>query len=96
MPIAIAELVAAVTMVFLIGTFILLFPITRRLGKALEEWVKIRHETSPDRDALGRIEGSLFEIRQHIESLDQRVDLIADRQDFTERLIEAKGDERTS
>ena len=56
MPIAIAEMIAMVTMVFLIGSFILLFPISRRLGKALEEWVKIRHETSPDRDALARIE----------------------------------------
>jgi hypothetical protein len=94
MPIAIAEMIAMVTMVFLIGFFILMFPISRRLGKALEEWVKLRHETSPDRDALARIEGGLLEIRQHIESLDQRVDLIGDRQDFTERLIETKGEER--
>ena len=93
MPIAIAEMIAMVTMVFLIGSFILLFPISRRLGKALEEWVKIRHETSPDRDALARIETGLLEIRQHIEGLDRRVDLISDRQEFTERLIESKSEE---
>jgi hypothetical protein len=90
MPYAIAELLAILAMVFLIGTFILLFPISRRLGKAIEEWVKIRHENSPERDLLARIEVELLEMRSQFDGLDQRLDFLAERQEFTESLIDQK------
>jgi len=90
MPYAIAELLAVLTMIFLIGTFILLFPLSRRLGKAIEEWIKIRHESSPERDLLARIEVELLEIRNQVEGLDQRLDFLAERQEFTESLIDQK------
>jgi hypothetical protein len=90
MPYAIAELLTILTMVFLIGSFILLFPISRRLGKAIEEWVKIRHESSPERDLLARIEVDLLELRNQFDGLDQRLDFIAERQEFTESLIDQK------
>jgi hypothetical protein len=90
MPYEIAELLAILTMVFLIGTFILLFPISRRLGKALEEWVQIRHERSPERDLLARIEVELVEIRNQVDQMDQRMDFLAERQEFTESLIDQK------
>jgi hypothetical protein len=90
MPYAIAELLAILAMFFLVGTFILLFPISRRLGKAIEEWVKIRHENSPERDLLARIEVDLLELRNLFDGLDQRLDFIAERQEFTESLIDQK------
>jgi len=90
MPYAIAELLAILAMFFLVGTFILLFPISRRLGKAIEEWVKIRHESSPERDLLARIEVDLLELRSQFDGLDQRLNFIAERQEFTESLIDQK------
>jgi hypothetical protein len=90
MPYAIAELIAILTMVFLIGTFILLFPISRRLGRAIEEWIKIRRENSPERDLLARVEVELLELRNQFDALDQRVDFLAERQEFTESLIDQK------
>lgn len=90
MPYEIAELLAILTMVFLIGTFILLFPISRRLGKAVEEWVKIRHESSPERELLARIEVELLEIRNQVDGMDQRMDFLVERQEFTESLIDQK------
>jgi hypothetical protein len=90
MPYAIAELIAILATVFLIGTFILLFPISRRLGKALEEWVKIRHESSPERDLLARIEVELLEIQNQVDGMDKRLDFLAERQEFTESLIDQK------
>jgi hypothetical protein len=90
MPYEIAELLAILTMVFLIGTFILLFPISRRLGKAIEEWVKIRHESTPEREQLARIEVELLEMRNQFDGLDQRLDFLAERQEFTESLIDQK------
>ena len=83
---AIAPLIAT----FLIGMIILLFPLSRRLGKVLEEWIKLRHESSPDRDRLERLELGQLEIRQLVEGIDQRTQLLADRQDFMESLIGQK------
>ena len=87
---AIAELIGAVVILLVIGTFILLFPLSRRLGRVLEEWIKLRQETSPDRDTLARLENEVRELRQSVEGGDQRMGLLAERQDFMESLVEAK------
>ena len=87
---AIAEMIGAVVIILVIGTFILLFPLSRRLGRVLEEWIKLRQETSPDRDTLARLENEVREVRRFVEGVDQRVGLLAERQDFMESLIEAK------
>ena len=87
---AIAEMIGAVVIILVIGTFILLFPLSRRLGKVLEEWIKLRQDTSPDRDTLARLENEVRELRQSVEGGDQRMGLLAERQDFMESLVEAK------
>ncbi len=87
---AIAEMIGAVVIILVIGTFILLFPLSRRLGRVLEEWIKLRQETSPDRDTLARLENEVRELRQSVEGGDQRMGLLAERQDFMESLVEAK------
>ncbi len=90
MPEAIAEIIGPVLILLVIGTFILLFPLSRRLGRVLEEWIKLRQETSPDRDTLARLENDVREVRQFVEGGDQRMGLLAERQDFMESLVEAK------
>ena len=87
---AIAEMIGAVVIILVIGTFILLFPLSRRFGRVLEEWIKLRQETSPDRDTLARLENEVREVRQSVEGGDQRMGLLAERQDFMESLVEAK------
>jgi hypothetical protein len=77
-------------MVFLIGTFVLLFPLSRRLGKVMEEWIQLRHDSSPDRDRLERIEDGLRLLHGEVESMDQRMSLIGERQDFLESLTEPR------
>jgi hypothetical protein len=90
MPEAIAEMIGPVVIILLLGTFVLLFPLSRRLGRVLEEWIKLRQETSPDRDTLARLENEVRELRQSVEGGDQRMGLLAERQDFMESLVEAK------
>ncbi len=90
MPEAIAEMIGPVVIILLLGTFVLLFPLSRRLGRVLEEWIKLRQETSPDRDTLARLENEVRELRQSVEAGDQRMGLLAERQDFMESLVEAK------
>lgn len=51
---------------------------------------EMRQESSPDRDRLEGLELGQREIRQFVEALDQRTQLLADRQDFRESLIEQK------
>ena len=90
MPQAIAEMIGPILILLVIGTFILLLPLSRRLGRVLEEWIKLRQETSPDRDTLARLENEVRELRQSVEGGDQRMGLLAERQDFMESLVEAK------
>ena len=90
MPQAIAEMIGPVLVIFLIGTFILLLPLSRRIGRVLEEWIKLRQDASPDRDTLARLESEVREARQFVEGVDQRMGLLAERQDFMESLVEAK------
>ncbi len=89
MPIAIAEMLFAFATVTVIGLFLLAIPITRRLGRVLEEWVKIRNESQPDRELTEYLVTQVRELRQQFDSLEQRVSLVGERQDFTESLIES-------
>jgi hypothetical protein len=93
MPYAIAELIAILVMVFMLGTFVLLFPVSRRLGKVVEEWIQLRRESSPDRAREQRIEDALRLLHGEVESLDQRLQLMGERQDFIESLSEARRNE---
>ncbi|MFO7586904.1 MAG: hypothetical protein R6X22_02435 [Gemmatimonadota bacterium] len=77
MPYAIAELVAILLTTLMAGTSILLFPLSRRLGRVMEERIQLRRESSPERDLLDRITAQLRELRGEVESLDSRVDLPA-------------------
>ena len=90
MPYASAELIAILVMVFMLGTFVLLFPLSRRLGKVMEEWIQLRHDSSPDRERMRRLEEELRHLHGEVESLDQRMQLMGDRQDFIESLSEIR------
>ena len=87
---AIAAIIGPALFLLLTATVILLFPLSRRLGRVLEEWIKLRQETSPDRDTLARLVSEVRELRQSVEGGDQRMGLLAERQDFMESLVEAK------
>ncbi len=90
MPPEILEMIGPVIVLFLIGCIILLFPISRRLGGVMEEWMKLKRETSPDRAKLSSLEQTVYEVRHLVESVNQRVTLLSERQDFMESLIESK------
>ncbi|MFQ5529698.1 MAG: hypothetical protein ACE5FP_05050 [Gemmatimonadota bacterium] len=90
MPIAIAEMIAAVAMVAIIGFFLVSIPITRRLGRVLEEWVNMRREGAPDRTAVDGLTEEIRALGRHVEALDDRMQLLSARQDFTESLVETR------
>ena len=90
-----SEMIAVLIFVFatvtIIGLFLVTIPITRRLGRVLEEWVKMRREGAPDRAVLEGVTEELRSLGRHVEALDDRMQILTDRQDFTESLVEARG-----
>ena len=80
----------------LIAGVILLFPVTRRLGHFMEEWIKLRRDSALDQDQLTDIRTGVREVRQLVETIDSRMDLLGERQDFVESLIESGDRKRLS
>jgi len=83
-----AGMIFSLLMMILIGTFVLAFPITRRLGRIMEEWLVIRRGSVPERETLHRIERTVESVGQRLEAVEQRLDLVGERQEFTESLLE--------
>jgi hypothetical protein len=90
MPLDDAEMVYSLIVMLLIGGFVLAYPITKRLGRFLEEWITLRKSSLPEQEALTRIESAFGGMQTQIGSLEQRVDLISERQEFTESLLQRR------
>lgn len=84
------EMMFVLVVITLCGMFGLAFPIVRRLGNVLEEWVRMRKESLPERESLERIEAAIHACGSRISSLEQRMDLAAERQDFVESLMDQR------
>lgn len=88
MPLFVIEFLLWFLVFLTVCTFILVFPITRRLGRIMEEWIALRRDSVPERATLGRIEDTLASMNQRLESVEQRLDLAGERQEFIETLLE--------
>lgn len=80
------SMIFSLIMVTLIGGFILMFPITRRLGAYLERRIEEGTGGKVDREALEQIHRALHELRGQVEEL-------RNRQEFVERLVEGRSQE---
>ncbi len=80
----------AMSTIVIIATIILLFPVARRLGGFMEEWIKLRRDQALDHDQLADMRGDVRDMRQLLENVDRRLDVISERQDFVESLIETR------
>lgn len=74
-----APMVFAVILTLTIGGIILLKPIANKLGHLLEAMARERKEP--------RISEELGHIRDLLETINSRLNLLEDRQDFTEALL---------
>lgn len=89
--IPIAGMLFSLLVVLVIGGLILLFPISRRLGRFLE----IRIDERMEWDTLPR--ETLDELRDLVEGLQSEVARLGERQRFVERLLESgKAESRAS
>lgn len=78
-PVILAGMIFSVVVLLLIGGFVLLYPVARQLGEYLRHRIQ-----QGDRAPEEQVE----ELRRAVESLRNDVAHLAERQDFTERLLE--------
>ena len=86
-PMAVAGMIFTLIFTILIGGFILLFPVTRRLGLFLES--KLQDKKSDTQDQLAETQ----QLRELLRSLEAQVKLLNERQEFTEQLLSKRGQE---
>jgi hypothetical protein len=77
-----AGMVFTLILMMMIGGFILLFPLSRRLGALLESRIQEKKQVvSPDPD--------LARLTEVVHSLQNQVQSLIERQDFVEHLLQA-------
>lgn len=80
-----APMIVAVTLFLTVGGVLILRPIAKHLGSYLEALT--RRQLEGDR----RLEVS--QLRDILETMEARLQLMEERQDFSERLLERRGEE---
>lgn len=92
MDTAIAEIIAMVAIVTIVGVLLVSIPITRRLGRALEEWIRIKSEGAVGQVQIDQLGEHVRALSRHIETIEQRMELLSERQEFTESLVDSRSD----
>ena len=80
----IAPAVVSIVLVLTVGGVILLRPLSKRLGELLEAMVAEKRQGHPG------LEAQLGQIREQLESQGDRLTLLEERLEFTERLVERR------
>jgi hypothetical protein len=78
----IAGMIFTLLILIVVGGFMLLFPITRRLGALLEQRLQGKQTGGDPRE--------LAELRKAIRDLREEVERLAEQQAFTDSLLEAR------
>ncbi len=81
----IAPMIVAVVLFLTVGGVMVLRPLSKRLADVLEIYA---------RDRERGIEGEVRQMRDLLETMSARLQLMEERQEFTERLLGPGGDER--
>jgi hypothetical protein len=79
-----AGMIFSLLMALIVGGFVLMYPLTRRLGKLIELRLEERKSEEGGRVAVEEVE----RLRGVVEALQQDVAALAERQDFAERLLD--------
>jgi hypothetical protein len=82
-PNALAGMAFTLVLTVLVGGFILLLPISRRVGQLLES--KLQEKKLPGLPA-----GDLDDVQRTLHSLESEVRRVAERQDFIEKLLSSE------
>lgn len=95
MPVEIAEILAIVAVITIVGLLLVSIPLTRRLGRALEVWIEMRAEGAADSTRVDQLDQEVRAIGRHMDALDDRLAMLADRVDFFDSLTDTKTERAT-
>lgn len=90
-PFMLAAFTFTLLVILLIGGFVIAFPVTRRLGALLEEWVEERRRAKLGAGDAEELHRRLADVRDRLDRLEKHVELVSERQRFTESLLEGPG-----
>ncbi len=85
-PMAVAGMIFVLVLCAMVGGFILLIPLSRRLGRMVDVWLQERREIEPS--------GEIQELRRTIQALEAEVSALSERQQFTDQLLQSRPTER--
>ena len=74
----VAPMVVSIVFILTVGGVLILRPIAKRLSQVLELYARDRHSG---------LQSDMGQLRDLLETMSARLELLEDRQDFTERLI---------
>ncbi len=88
-PMALVAMLFVLIILAMVGGFILLVPISRRLGAVLELWLDERGKANQiGPQEFGRI-------REEVAALRDEMEALTSRQDFVENLLEGRPDDQS-
>lgn len=93
-PVILLSMIFAIVVLVLIGGFIVSFPLFRRLGRLMDEWFASREIGRLHERNLEELEGGLSEVKSRLAAMEDRMELLMERQEFTESLL-TSGDSGT-
>jgi hypothetical protein len=79
-----AGMIFSLLMALIVGGFVLMYPLTRRLGKLIELRLEERKSEQGGMPVVEEVE----RLRGVVEALQHEVAALAERQDFAERLLD--------
>jgi hypothetical protein len=85
-PMAVAGMIFVLTLVAMIGTFILLIPLSRRLGQVIDLWLGEKRSSARSEE--------IDDLRRSVLALESEVSSLTERQQFIDQLLEKKQRER--
>ncbi|MGE0158046.1 MAG: hypothetical protein AB7T31_01470 [Gemmatimonadales bacterium] len=83
----VAPMVMFVVLILTVGGVLILRPISKRIGDLLELYA---------RDRQAGLQSEVVQMRELMETVNARMQLLEERQDFTERLLSAEKPETAS
>lgn len=87
-PFMLAAFTFTLLVILLIGGFVIAFPVSRRLGALLEEWVEERRRARLGAGDAEELHRRLADVRDRLDRLEEHVERVSERQQFTESLLE--------
>jgi hypothetical protein len=88
-PYTLGGMIFSLIMVLIVGGFIVSFPIMRRLGALMEESIRERRAGRLEHTQLAQLQGQIDALTRTLESTERQLELLGERQDFTESLVDS-------